>query len=130
MTEWVQRKMKAKKKRNKAIEMNAKSESTQTKQEESHMPSDDDEDSDASEFCEDDSDKPDPFKPTGCLFGAMIKETKYRYSQYWSDIKDGVNFKCLCSTIFIFTICLAPTLTFGGILGKRFLIKYFKKFDP
>lgn len=68
---------------------------------------------------ENDDKKPNPFEPTGCLFGSLVKETKYRYSQYWSDIKDGLNLQCLIAAVFTFTICFAPALTFGGILGKN-----------
>jgi len=63
--------------------------------------------------------KPDPFKPTGCLFGNLVQETKHRYKQYLSDIKDGLNWKCLVSAIFIFSLCLAPSLTFGGVLATK-----------
>ena len=61
----------------------------------------------------------DPFKRTGCLFGALWREVKHRYSQYFSDIRDGLNLHCLISFFFIFTVCVAPALCFGGILGKN-----------
>ena len=63
--------------------------------------------------------RPDPFKPTGCLFGTLIQEATHRYKQYWSDIRDGLNWKCLVSAIFIFSLCLAPALTFGGVLATN-----------
>ncbi len=59
-----------------------------------------------------------PFKRTGCLFGALAGEVKHRYSQYFSDIRDGLNLHCLISFFFIFTVCVAPALCFGGILGN------------
>ncbi len=62
--------------------------------------------------------RPDPFKPSHRLFGNMISETKFRYGQYWSDIRDGLSWKCVIASVFIFSICLAPTLTFGGVLGR------------
>lgn len=61
----------------------------------------------------------DPFKRTGCLFGGLFKEMKNRYSQYLSDLRDGFNMHCFIAFIFIFTVCFAPALTFGGILGKK-----------
>lgn len=60
----------------------------------------------------------DPFKRTGCPFGSLIKEIQYRYSKYWSDIYDGLNLHCFIAIVFIFTVCFAPALCFGGILGK------------
>lgn len=67
----------------------------------------------------DDEKKYDPFKPTGRMFGTLIKETSNRYKQYWSDIRDGISLQCLIAAVFTFTICLAPTLTFGGILADK-----------
>ena len=63
--------------------------------------------------------KYDPFAPTGHMFGTLIKETANRYKLYWSDIRDGLNLQCLIAAVFTFTICLAPTLTFGGILADK-----------
>ena len=60
----------------------------------------------------------DPFKRTGCPFGSLFKEIQYRYSKYWSDIYDGLNLHCFIAIVFIFTVCFAPALCFGGILGK------------
>ena len=60
----------------------------------------------------------DPFKRTGRAFGALRKEICTRYAHYFSDIRDGLNMNCLISFVFIFTVCIAPALCFGGILGK------------
>lgn len=68
----------------------------------------------------------DPFKRTGCLFGALLREVKHRYSQYFSDIRDGLNLHCLISFFFIFTVCVAPALCFGGILGSTFKRKIYR----
>ncbi len=57
------------------------------------------------------------FKRTGCVFGGVFNEIKNRYSKYASDIRDGFNSTCLISFIFVFTVCFATALTFGGILG-------------
>lgn len=64
----------------------------------------------------------DPFKRSGHLFGALFNEINHRYSKYFSDIKDGFNLHCMIATIFIFTVCVAPALCFGGILGMNMSI--------
>jgi hypothetical protein len=60
----------------------------------------------------------DPFRRTGKPFGCLFNEIKYRYSKYFSDIYDGFNVHCMIAIFFIFTVCVAPALCFGGILGK------------
>jgi hypothetical protein len=71
--------------------------------------SDEDDDYEDDEF--------NPFRRTGCLFGSLCREIKYRYSKYPSDFKDALNIHCLIAFVFIFTVCIAPALSFGGILG-------------
>jgi hypothetical protein len=61
----------------------------------------------------------DPFKRTGHVFGSLINEIKYRYSKYFSDFKDALNIHCLIAFVFIFTVCIVPALSFGGILGEQ-----------
>ena len=61
----------------------------------------------------------DPFGATGRVFGALVKESGKRYRQYWSDIRDGLSLHCVIAAVFTFTICLTPTLTFGGILALK-----------
>lgn len=61
----------------------------------------------------------DPFQKTGRLFGNLLRELKYRYSLYWSDFVDGLNIHCFIAFIFIFTICIATSLSFGGILADK-----------
>jgi solute carrier family 4 (anion exchanger), member 2 len=60
-----------------------------------------------------------PFQRTGRLFGCLIKEVKYRYSKYASDFTDAFNWHCMISLIFLFTVNIAPTLSFGGILADK-----------
>ena len=60
----------------------------------------------------------DPFEPTGRPFGSLFNEVRKRYSHYSSDIRDGLNLHCLIASIFIFTVCITPALSFGGILCK------------
>ncbi len=61
----------------------------------------------------------DPFQKTNKPFGCLINEIKYRYSYYLSDFKDALNLHCLLAFVFIFTVCFAPALTFGGILAEK-----------
>ena len=61
----------------------------------------------------------DPFLKTGRLFGNLMRELKYRYALYCSDFKDALNIHCFIAFIFIFTVCIATALSFGGILGKK-----------
>lgn len=76
---------------------------------------------------DDDDDEFNPFRRTGCPFGSLCKEIKYRYSKYPSDFKDALNVHCLIAFVFIFTVCIAPALSFGGILGK--LLPHFTHFQ-
>ncbi len=55
---------------------------------------------------------------TGRLFGGMIADIRRRLPNYFADIRDGLHTKCVASTLFLFFACLAPAVTFGGILGQ------------
>lgn len=61
----------------------------------------------------------DPFQKTSQPFGCLINEIKNRYSFYLSDFKDAINLHCLIAFVFIFTVCFAPALSFGGILADK-----------
>lgn len=51
-------------------------------------------------------------------FGQGVKEDlNRRWKHYLSDFKDGIHQKSLSSSFFLFFACLAPAVTFGGILG-------------
>lgn len=45
------------------------------------------------------------------------KDFQTRWQHYSSDFKDGLHYKSVSSTLFLFFACLAPAITFGGILG-------------
>ncbi|CAF4973254.1 unnamed protein product, partial [Rotaria socialis] len=60
----------------------------------------------------------DPFQRSGFVFGGVYREMRRRYEHYKSDIFDAFSLNCLVSLIFMFIACLAPALTFGGIIGK------------
>ncbi len=57
-------------------------------------------------------------KPTGRLFGGLIADIKRRLPHYLDDFRDGFHPKCLSSTLFLFFACLAPAVTFGGIMAE------------
>lgn len=61
----------------------------------------------------------DPLKRTGHPFGGLINDVRRRLPHYWSDISDGLHFHCLASFFFVFLACVAPAITFGGILGEK-----------
>jgi solute carrier family 4 anion exchanger 2 len=60
----------------------------------------------------------DPFKRSGFVFGGVWREMRRRYYHYKSDFMDAFSLDCVVSLIFMFIACLAPALTFGGIIGK------------
>lgn len=55
---------------------------------------------------------------SGRLFGGWIADIRRRLPHYASDFRDGLHPKCLASTLFLFFACLAPAVTFGGIMGQ------------
>ena len=61
----------------------------------------------------------DPFKRSRVPFGSFVNELKHRYKKYTSDLIDGLSLHCLIASIFIFTVCVAPALCFGGILAEK-----------
>lgn len=54
---------------------------------------------------------------TGRFAGGLISDVRRRLPHYLSDLRDGLHTKCLGSTLFLFFACLAPTVTFGGIMA-------------
>ena len=61
----------------------------------------------------------DPFMRSGSIFGGVYREMHRRYAYFKSDFLDALSLHCLVSLIFMFIACLAPALTFGGIIGKN-----------
>lgn len=58
-------------------------------------------------------------KRSGIPFGGLIHDIRRRYPRYASDIKDALDSQCIAAVIFIYFAALSPTITFGGLLGKR-----------
>ncbi len=56
---------------------------------------------------------------TGRLLGGLKSDARRRWVHYASDFRDGLKAKCLSSTLFMFFACLAPAVTFGGIMGAQ-----------
>ncbi|WP_442507696.1 PTS sugar transporter subunit IIA [Novipirellula sp. SH528] len=54
---------------------------------------------------------------TGRFAGGLIGDFRRRLPYYFSDFRDGVHGKSIASIMFLFFACLAPTVTFGGIMG-------------
>ena len=52
------------------------------------------------------------------LFSGLVADIRRRLPHYASDFRDGMHAKCLASTLFLFFACLAPAVTFGGIMGE------------
>ena len=47
----------------------------------------------------------------------IVADIKRRWKHYGSDFTDGFHYKSLSSSFFLFFACLAPAVTFGGVLG-------------
>jgi len=54
---------------------------------------------------------------SGRLFGGLLDDVRKRSACYASDFRDGLRAKSFSSTLFLFFACLAPAVTFGGIMG-------------
>jgi mannitol/fructose-specific phosphotransferase system IIA component (Ntr-type) len=51
------------------------------------------------------------------LFAGIKADIRRRLPDYISDFKDGLQAKSLASIVFMFFACLAPAVTFGGLMG-------------
>jgi mannitol/fructose-specific phosphotransferase system IIA component (Ntr-type) len=54
---------------------------------------------------------------TGRLCGGIQQDVACRWPHYINDFLDGLNVKCVGSTLFLFFACLAPAVTFGGVMA-------------
>ena len=55
---------------------------------------------------------------TGRFCGGLIDDLKRKAPHYWTDFRDGFNVQCLSSVMFMYFACLAPIITFGGLLAS------------
>ena len=61
----------------------------------------------------------DPLARTGTFCGGLIRDIKRRLPFYVSDFKDALDVHCLPTIIFVYFACLAPAITFGGLLSEK-----------
>jgi mannitol/fructose-specific phosphotransferase system IIA component (Ntr-type) len=61
---------------------------------------------------------PEGLRYTSTFFGGLVQDFRRRLPHYVSDFKDGLHPKSLSSTLFLFFACLAPAVTFGGIMAE------------
>ncbi|MBW3599226.1 MAG: PTS sugar transporter subunit IIA [Planctomycetes bacterium] len=54
---------------------------------------------------------------TGRLGGGLVRDARRRLPHYLSDFRDGLHTKALSSTLFLFFACVAPAVTFGGVMA-------------
>lgn len=54
---------------------------------------------------------------TGRFAGGLRQDVARRAKHYISDFTDGLHGKCVGSTLFLFFACLAPAVTFGGVMA-------------
>ena len=56
---------------------------------------------------------------TGKFCGGLRNDIARRWPSYLSDFTDGFHAKCVGSTLFLFFACLAPAVTFGGVMAVQ-----------
>ena len=62
---------------------------------------------------------PDGLVWTGKVAGGLIADIRRRLPNYASDFKDGLTIKSIGPVLFLFFACLAPSVTFGGIMADK-----------
>ncbi len=62
---------------------------------------------------------PEGLRFTGRLAGGLIGDIRRRWPNYLQDFRDGLNLKVLGAAIFLFFACIAPSVTFGGVMEAR-----------
>ncbi|KAM9371414.1 electroneutral sodium bicarbonate exchanger 1-like [Phaethornis superciliosus] len=55
---------------------------------------------------------------TGRFFGGFVLDVKRKAPWFWSDFRDGLNLQCLAAFLFLYTACLFPVITLGGLLEE------------
>ena len=61
---------------------------------------------------------PDGLEYSGRLGGGLVNDIRRRLPCYAADLRDGLHPKTLASALFLFFACLAPAVTFGGIMSS------------
>ena len=63
--------------------------------------------------------RPDGLTYTGKFAGGLRQDVARRWPHYAGDFLDGLHAKCFGSTLFLFFACLAPAVTFGGVMAVQ-----------
>ena len=53
---------------------------------------------------------------TGRLFGGLQNDIRRRWPKFTSDFTDGLHVKSVTAVVFLYFACLAPAVTFGGLM--------------
>ncbi|KAI3385130.1 hypothetical protein SNEBB_002587 [Seison nebaliae] len=56
---------------------------------------------------------------TGRFAGGLIDDIKRKKEFYWSDFRDALSIQTISTIIFMYFACLAPIVTFGGLMGQE-----------
>ena len=59
---------------------------------------------------------PEGLAYTGRLCGGLAADIKRKMPKFVSDFTDGLHLKSVTATLFLFFACLAPAVTFGGLM--------------
>ena len=62
---------------------------------------------------------PEGLDYSGRLFGGLLADIRRRWPWYLNDFRDGLNGKCAASVLFLTMACLAPAVTFGGVMAVQ-----------
>ena len=62
------------------------------------------------------ADGPHALEYTGRLAGGLLGDIKRRLPYFAADFRDGLCAKTVSSTLFLFFACIAPAVTFGGLM--------------
>jgi mannitol/fructose-specific phosphotransferase system IIA component (Ntr-type) len=60
---------------------------------------------------------PEGLRWSGEFLGGIRRDIARKLPWYAADFADGLHPKCIGSTVFLFFACLAPALTFGGLIS-------------
>ncbi|XP_071620593.1 electroneutral sodium bicarbonate exchanger 1-like isoform X2 [Heliangelus exortis] len=52
------------------------------------------------------------------FFGGLIQDVKRKAPWFWSDFQDGLNLQCLAAFLFLYSACMFPVITLGGLLEE------------
>lgn len=60
----------------------------------------------------------DALRRTGHLFGGLLADVRRKLPFYAADFRDAIHVQSFAAFVFLYFACLAPTITFGGMLNK------------